>query len=200
MADEPNAPETSPGRAGTVTKSTNSETAHMTAEERDEYATKLVDRFTTWAGVAGFLPIPFVDMVAIGGLQLQMLRRLTQIYDVPFSENRGKALIAILFGTTIPTSSSLGASSVLKAIPVLGTAIAAFVTPVLAAGATYAIGKTFVQHFKSGGTLLDFKPPEYREFLNAQKEMWVKRSSEGPSKPSTSEHPNPSAGPAPAKS
>lgn len=200
MADQPNASEVSPGRTGTVTKSTNSETSHMTADERDKYATRLVDRFATWAGVAGFLPIPIVDMVAVGALQLQMLRRLSQIYEVPFSDNKGKALIATLFGTTIPTSSSIGAASMLKAIPVLGTAIAAFVTPVLAAGATYAIGKTFVQHFKSGGTLLDFKPPEYREFLTAQKEMWVKRSSEGSSKPSTSEHPNPSAGSAPAKS
>ena len=200
MADEPNAPETSPSRAGTVAKSTHSETAHMTAEARDEYASKLVDRFATWSGVAGFLPIPFVDIVAIGGLQLQMLRRLSQIYDVPFTENRGKSLIATLLGATIPATSSMGASSALKAIPVLGSAIAAFITPVLAAGATYGIGKTFIQHFKSGGTLLDFKPPEYREFLTAQKEMWAKRSSEGRSKSGTSEHPNPSGGSAPAKS
>lgn len=200
MADEPNSADTSPDRTGTLTRSSNSETAHMTAEARDAYAGKLVDRFATWAGVAGFLPIPVVDMVAVGALQLQMLRRLSQIYDVPFSDNKGKSLIASLLGAIIPTSSSMGASSVLKAIPVLGTAVAAFVTPVLAAGATYAIGKTFIQHFRSGGTLLDFKPPEYREFLNAQKEMWVKRSSEGSSRGSASEHSNPAAGPAPAKS
>ena len=48
--------------------------------------------------------------------------------------------------------------------------------PVLSAGATYAIGKAFVQHFASGGTLLDFNPPDYREFIKAQKEMWESRS------------------------
>ncbi len=49
--------------------------------------------------------------------------------------------------------------------------------PVLSAGATYAIGKAFVQHFESGGTLLDFNPPDYREFIKAQKEMWDSRKS-----------------------
>jgi hypothetical protein len=47
--------------------------------------------------------------------------------------------------------------------------------PVLSAGATYAVGKAFIQHFKSGGTLLDFNPPDYREFIKAQKEKWDSR-------------------------
>ena len=42
--------------------------------------------------------------------------------------------------------------------------------PAFSAGATYLIGKVFIQHFASGGTLLDFNPPDYREFIKAQKE------------------------------
>jgi hypothetical protein len=48
--------------------------------------------------------------------------------------------------------------------------------PVFSAGATYVIGKVFIQHFASGGTLLDFNPPDYREFIKAQKEKWNSRS------------------------
>ena len=40
--------------------------------------------------------------------------------------------------------------------------------PVLSAGATYLIGRVFVQHFASGGTLLDFNPPDYKEFIKEQ--------------------------------
>ena len=47
--------------------------------------------------------------------------------------------------------------------------------PVFSAGATYVIGKVFIQHFASGGTLLDFNPPDYREFIKAQKEKWNAR-------------------------
>lgn len=146
------------------------------AERRDEVASKLVDRFALWSGVAGLIPVPVVDAVAVGGLQIQMLRRLSQIYDVAFSDNRGKAVIASLAGSMIPTTSGIGAASMLKAVPVLGTIASGFVMPVLSAGATYAIGKAFIQHFRSGGTLLDFNPPDYREFIRTQREMWDSRS------------------------
>jgi len=149
----------------------------MTPEHRDEMASKLIERFAIWSGVAGLIPVPVVDVVTVGGLQLQMLRRLSQIYGVPFSENRGKALIASLAGSMIPATSGIGAASTLKAVPVVGMLVSGFVMPVLSAGATYAIGKAFVQHFASGGTLLDFEPPDYREFIKKQKELWDSRTS-----------------------
>jgi uncharacterized protein (DUF697 family) len=144
-------------------------------EQRNEVASKLVDRFAIWSGVAGLLPLPIFDTIAVGGLQLQMLRRLSQIYEVAFSENSGKALIASTAGSMIPATSGIGAASVLKAVPIFGTIVAGFVMPVLSAGATYAIGKAFIQHFATGGTLLDFNPPDYREFIKAQKEKWDSR-------------------------
>jgi uncharacterized protein (DUF697 family) len=155
---------------------TNAETPEVTPAAREEMASKLVERFALWSGGAGLIPIPVVDALAVGGLQLQLLRRLSQIYDVPFGENRGKALIASIAGAMIPATSGIGAASLLKSIPILGTLAAVFVMPTLSAGATYALGKAFIQHFKSGGTLLDFNPPDYREFIKAQKEMWDSRS------------------------
>jgi uncharacterized protein (DUF697 family) len=145
------------------------------AAPREEVASQLVKRFALWSGVAGLVPFPGIDVLAVGGLQLQMLRRLSQIYEVAFSQNRGKALIASLAGSLIPASSGIGAASALKAVPVLGTVVSGFVMPVLSAGATYAIGKAFIEHFQSGGTLLDFNPPDYQEFVRAQKEMWDAR-------------------------
>jgi uncharacterized protein (DUF697 family) len=141
------------------------------ARERRAIAVKLVERFSLWSGAAGLIPVPLVDLAAVGGVQIQMLRRISQIYNVPFSENRGKALIASLAGSMIPASSGLGAASIIKGVPVVGTAISAIAMPALSAGATYAIGMAFIQHFASGGTLLDFKPPDYREFIKAQKAL-----------------------------
>jgi uncharacterized protein (DUF697 family) len=98
-----------------------------TPETREEMASKLVDRFALWSGVAGLIPVPVVDVFAVGGLQIQMVRRLSQIYDVEFSENRGKALIASLAGSMIPATSGIGAASVLKAVPIIGTIAGGFV-------------------------------------------------------------------------
>ena len=146
------------------------------ADARRAVAAKLVERFALWSGVAGIIPLPFVDLAAVGSVQVLMLRRISQIYGVPFSANRGKALIASLAGSVIPASSGLGAASITKSVPVVGTAVSAVVMPALSAGATYAIGMAFIQHFASGGTLLDFNPQKYREFFKAQKELWSTRS------------------------
>ncbi|MEJ2378992.1 MAG: YcjF family protein [Pseudolabrys sp.] len=142
------------------------------ADERRDTAEKLVKRMALWSGAAGMIPVPFVDMATVGGVQIQMLRRLSRIYDVPFSENRGKSLVAALAGATIPATSGLGAASLLKGLPIAGTIVGALAMPTLSAGATYAIGMAFIQHFASGGTLLDFEPPDYREFIKAQKEKY----------------------------
>ena len=157
------------------TSETGEAIAADTPETREEMASKLVDRFALWSGVAGLIPVPVVDAIAVGGLQLQMVRRISQIFDVGFSENRGKALIASIAGSMIPTTSGIGAASMLKTVPIIGTIAGGFVMPVLSAGATYAIGKAFVQHFATGGTLLDFNPPDYREFIRAHRDMWDSR-------------------------
>jgi uncharacterized protein (DUF697 family) len=159
--------------------------AEMTDEQRDEEATKLVDRFSLWSGAAGLIPLPLVDIAAVGGVQLQMLRRLSEIYGVPFADNRGKSIIASLAGSVLPastaTTTGIGVASALKAIPGVGTVMASLTMPVFSAGATWVIGKVFIQHFASGGTLLDFNPPDYREFIKAQKEKWNARSAAAPS-------------------
>jgi uncharacterized protein (DUF697 family) len=146
----------------------------VTDDERDELASKLVDRFSLWSGAAGLIPAPIVDVAAVGGVQLQMLRRLSEIYGVPFSENRGKSIIASLAGAVIPdstaTTAAMAVGSLVKSLPGIGTAIGALTMPVVSAGATYIIGRVFIQHFASGGTLLEFNPRDYREFIEAQKE------------------------------
>jgi uncharacterized protein (DUF697 family) len=142
----------------------------MTDSPRDELASHLVDRLSLWSGAAGLIPVPLVDMAAVGGVQLHMLRRLSQIYGVPFSENRGKSILTSLAGAVIPASTATTTASLMKSLPVIGTAIGALTMPVVSAGATWVIGKVFIQHFASGGTLLDFNPPDYREFIKTQRE------------------------------
>ena len=140
-------------------------------DERKARALKLVERFSLWSGVAGLLPVPVVDLAAVAALQIQMLRRLSQIYDIPFSKNRGKAIIASFAGTMIPATTGLGMASMIKSVPVAGTAIGAMTTPALSIGATYVIGRAFIEHFASGGTLLDFEPPDYQEFIKTGMEL-----------------------------
>lgn len=141
-------------------------------DERDEIAADMVNRYAAWAAAAGVIPIPIVDVFAVGGLQLRMLRKLAEVYDVPFSDNAGKSVIAALVGGAIPAGAApvtaIGLASALKFVPLIGTALASMSMPALSAAVTYAIGRVFIRHFASGGTLLDFNPSGYREFMRAQ--------------------------------
>jgi uncharacterized protein (DUF697 family) len=154
--------------AGSETAGTSHEAHQTTPDQRNELAEELVNRFSMWSGAAGLIPVPIADIVAVGAVQVQMLRKLSELYGVPFSENRGKSLIAGLLGSIIPASSGLGIASAMKAVPFFGTTIAVLSMPALSTGATYLIGKVFIQHFASGGTLLDFNAPDYGEFIKAQ--------------------------------
>jgi uncharacterized protein (DUF697 family) len=168
-----NIEETASGRVMDETPGSDAEGTSSGA--RHAAAAKWVERHSLWAGAAGIIPVPLIDLAAVSGVQLQMLRGISKIYGVPFSENRGKALIVSLAGSMIQASSSIGAVSLLKGVPVVGTAVSAVVMPALSAGATYAIGMVFVQHFRSGGTLLDFNPQDYRAYLKAQRQAWRAR-------------------------
>lgn len=154
-------------KAGPQMQAVEVDVTQISQDDRRATAIKLVERFSLWSGAAGLFPVPVIDLAAVAAVQIQMLRRISRIYDVPFSKNRGKALIASLAGTMIPASTGLGMASTLKVVPIAGTAIGALTTPALSVGATYVIGMAFVQHFASGGTLLDFEPPNYREFIKA---------------------------------
>jgi uncharacterized protein (DUF697 family) len=165
----------------------------MADAQRDALAAQLVNRLSVWSGAAGLIPVPLVDVAAVGGVQLQMLRRLSKIYGVPFSDNLGKAIIASLAGSVLPastaTATTMGIASLAKGFPGVGTMIGALSMPAFSAGSTYLIGRVFIQHFASGGTLLDFNLPDYREFMKSLSEGmssrtqrtrrgWIRRSAE----------------------
>jgi uncharacterized protein (DUF697 family) len=162
--------------------------AEMSDAAREELASQLVDRLSLWSGAAGLLP-PIIDVLGVGGVQLYMLRRLSEIYGVSFSENRGKSILTSLAGAVIPASTTnsaaMWAGSFMKGLPGIGFVVLPLM-PVLSAGTTWVIGKVFMKHFASGGTLLDFDPPDYREFIKAQREkLHIRSRAATPAAPAT---------------
>ena len=91
--------------------------AETTDAARDERASRLVDRLSLYSGAAGLIPVPLVDMAAVGGVQLYMLHRLSEIYEIPFSENRGKSIVSSLAGAMAPASIATATGSLIKGLP-----------------------------------------------------------------------------------
>lgn len=135
------------------------------SEARRVRARKLVNGYTALASSVGFFPLPLVDMLAAGSLQLKLIRELSLLYDVPFSGQRAKAMVAALIGGG---QTALLIKSLLKFVPVVGYPLIAIPAAATAGGLTYAIGKVFIFHFELGGNLLDFDPGKMRSYFRQQ--------------------------------
>ena len=98
---------------------------------------------------AGLVPLPLLDIAAVTVVQLDMLKQLSRLYDVPFQEESGKSLISAIAGGI---AAKFGASMI-KALPLVGTFLGGVSMSVLSGASTYSIGQVFKQHFSSGGNL-----------------------------------------------
>jgi uncharacterized protein (DUF697 family) len=117
-----------------------------------------------WGALAiALIPYPWVDMAALSALQLNMLNNLAKLYQVEFSKERGKSLIAALAGGSAAASIAANVGSLFKAVPLYGL-IQSVGSATLYGASTYAVGKVFIQHFESGGTFLNFDPEKVKEY------------------------------------
>ena len=147
---------------------------------QESQAHRIINKYTWWSMGAGLLPLPLVDMPVILGVRMRMLYMLSKNYHVPFSSDPGKKVISFLLGAVIPVSLTNTVGRTLQWVPFVGPMIGWMSMPIFTGATTYAIGKSFMMHFESGGTLLDFDPAKVRayfrqEFAKGQKlasEMW----------------------------
>lgn len=112
----------------------------------------------------GLIPLPMVDLVALTGVHINMLRKLAKAYDVPFMQDKVKNILASLVGGSLPVGLAGAFASLIKTIPVVGQTTGVLALPILAGATTYAVGRVFKQHFASGGTFLNFDPEAVREY------------------------------------
>jgi uncharacterized protein (DUF697 family) len=159
--------DTAAGMADTAAPTT------MSQAERQTRALQIVKANCGWSTAAGIIPVPLLDLAAIGTVQYRMVRQLTDLYGVPYNARAVDSIVGALVGSGGVLVASPVAGSVLKMVPVAGTFLSTFVVPATAAASTYALGKVFIQHFESGGTLLSLDPEAHRnyyynEFRNAE--------------------------------
>jgi len=136
---------------------------------RIDRAKAVVQRNVYWAMGAGVLPLPLVDIAAITGVQLKMLRELAQVYGFKFSEGLAKkSVMSLLVGVGGVGIGGLIGTSLAKLLPVVGTSLGVASVPVVSGMLTHAVGNTFVMHFEAGGTLLDFDPRAMRSYFKKE--------------------------------
>ena len=102
---------------------------------------------------ASMVPLPGADVIALSGIQMDLVRSLCSNYNVEFSQTQVKAAIGVMIGTSI---TKLAAQRLLKFIPGVGSLIGGLALAGVSGASTFALGEVFKAHFESGGTLLNF--------------------------------------------
>ncbi len=144
-------------------------TEEQTLSPKDS-ANKTIQNHVLSAMGVGLIPIPVIDLLGISGVQINLVRKLANIYEVPFNRDRVKNILTPLVGGAIPVLSASTMLSLFKAIPVIGQITGALTISISSGAVTYAVGKVFLQHFASGGTFLSFDPDKVREYYEAMVE------------------------------
>jgi uncharacterized protein (DUF697 family)/predicted GTPase len=117
----------------------------VTHEFRDaamKRAMPVILSYSTLAAGAGAIPIPFVDLLLIPGIQAKMVHALADVYGQPMTTERFWEIASSL-GTGVLARTA--AREAAKFIPGVGIAAGA----ALAWGLTFALGRAFCQYFQS---------------------------------------------------
>jgi len=145
----------------------------MSTEQNDrtKHADTVIRNHVVWSMGAGLIPVLVADIFAVSALQLDMIRQLCRVYDLDFSETQGKAIVTSLTSSTL---ARVGAGSLIKLIPGIGSLLGGVTVSIFAGASTYALGEVFKKHFSSGGTILDFDPGRLRKMYKEKFEKGKK--------------------------
>jgi uncharacterized protein (DUF697 family) len=136
---------------------------------RDLVADNLIKDYVIASVAASIVPIAFFDIAAVVAIQLRMIQKLSHLYGKPFSEKLGRKIIYALAGGVLGYGAGyVVAASATKMIPGIGWMVGMVSLPVVAGGATYAVGRSIVKHYENGGTLMDFDAGTMRTFYKEQ--------------------------------
>jgi uncharacterized protein (DUF697 family)/predicted GTPase len=150
-----------------------------THELQDLYAGRALPyivAYSSLAASAGAIPIPWVDLFLIPGIQTRMIYQLARLYGQPLSGERFIELATTLgLGMLVRQA----AREVVKFIPVVGSVAGA----ALAGAATFALGKAFCFYYAAVHKGHAPRPEELRRYYQDQlaraEEMWRRGRSAG---------------------
>jgi uncharacterized protein (DUF697 family) len=153
----------------TATEVSGEEQNIILTDRRDE----IIRKFVYASAGVGLIPVPFIDVVGAAGLQLAMMKKLSEIYNVEFNQKIAKKILISLAGGIVPTLIAPGVKSIVKCIPVIGFPLAVATTPLLDATSTYAMGRVLTNHFEKGGNFINFNfamaKEEFASIINDEK-------------------------------
>jgi uncharacterized protein (DUF697 family) len=133
-------------------------------EERSalrESAERCIRQHTLMALGAAVVPLPLADLASISGVQLWMLKKLSELY-----RREGRFLNEAVGVAAAETLGRKLWGSLLKGFPGLGTLAGGAIQAAIAGTATYALGRAWLEFLEGGRS---FSAPDFRGLF----ERWI---------------------------
>jgi uncharacterized protein (DUF697 family) len=145
-------PKTEP--AGAVANFPSPSTAgDAAARQRRRTAVALVERYANYSAVGGAIPVPIANAAALTALLVRMVKKLSDLYGVPFQRNRTRSVIIGLMGGALPTGfATIATSMITSFVPgyiLLGLAVSSVTSSAYARN----IGQLYIEHFENGASV-----------------------------------------------
>ena len=133
--------------------------AGIDATRRRSQANSIVERHTAYAAVGGIIPVPIANVASITAVIVRMVKRLSDLYGIPFERDRARAIVVGLMGGAMPTGLGAVTTSTLFYIVPGSGLVGLAVSSIAAVACTRSIGRIFVEHFETGSSLHDLRAP-----------------------------------------
>lgn len=136
----------------------------------DKTIDDIIKTHVIYAMTAGAIPVPLADFVAVSAIQYDLIQKVAEFHKVEYDSNKGKTLATSIAGAA---AARMG-SSLIKALPGVGTVLGIASQVIVSGATTYALGKLFDSHFANNGTLdtlnTDAVKAQYKEFVEKGKQ------------------------------
>jgi uncharacterized protein (DUF697 family) len=142
---------------------------HPRAVPDAEAVENLILRHAVASAGFGLIPLPLLDLAAITGVNLKMIKDLAEVYGVPFRPELAKSAVSSLLASAGGGALLIGpVASLLKAVPGVGSVVGGLASPGVMGGMTYATGKVFARHFSTGGDLINFDASRFKDMFKRE--------------------------------
>lgn len=142
---------------------------------REQVAQSIINRHSAIGAGVGLIPLPAGDAFAISATALNLVKRLSDLYEVPFTRQAALNVIISLLSGVAPLALYGTAVSMLKVLPGIGTFAGVAVMPLLGGASVYAVGQVMLRHYESGGDLLNVDAAQAKKYF---REMYAKKRQE----------------------
>jgi uncharacterized protein (DUF697 family) len=118
---------------------------------------QIVHRYVLLSAAAGLVTVPVLDVTALGGLHIAMIKEITEYFDAEFAEHAARNIMIAIAASLVPGSiGSVIGRKILRALPFMTHGLGLATMSAFSAAVSYGLGVLFIRHFEAGGTLDSF--------------------------------------------